>query len=197
MEGEAEPYKQKIAGRLLKMTIIFAIIGSVIIAVSMYFTALSYFELSLLIFGCGAVTLIIQWRIFYSRKPKQRPPVGIFLLYNFAGTGFLLAGIFLLFNWLGAERKEIIEQYRIVGIDMDYTYAPCCNAVLLLENNAYANEPSVRMMPYHIARKNKQLPVFRIIKRKGLLGIPILKAKEMAIEEKLQEQAKEEIVAEE
>ena len=165
----------------LTFAIIGSIIGGIITGVVISFTMLSFIYALLAAVAIALIAFLVQWKKFYSQKFIEkhfRINKAAYAMYNFA-IGICVTGILLLANWLGAGGELIMEEHRIVGIDKNYIHDSCCESVLLLENNAYEREVNMRSMPWALARKWRNKPIYHIITKKGLLGIPVFYGKEM------------------
>lgn len=162
----------------LTVTIIGVIAGNMLMLGIMSFTLMSYLYLVLAVLGIGAIAFVIQWKHFHSPEFIQknfRLPLGIYILYCIGGIAVPLCGILLLTNWLGASSAEDIEKHRVVGLDREYILDSNYDAVLLLEGDAYENDPNMRSFPYLKAIKWRNNPILGIVSYKGLLGIPVFK----------------------
>jgi len=160
----------------LTFTIIGGLVGGVLAMWMMQFTILSYYLLLAGVLTVGAVSSLVQWKFFYNPefyKKHFRMHVSIYALYNVAGIGFTVAGLFLFLNYIGASSEDVIERHRIVGLDHDYIIDSNFACVMLLENDAYKDEPEMRAVPYLDAMKRKKLPYLDLLFHKGLFGLNI------------------------
>jgi hypothetical protein len=168
------PDKKKEWHWSLTFTIAGLIIGTLFTIIIMRFTFLSVLYLIFGILVVGAIAFILQWKKFYSPEFIQkhfRLPIAIYALYNFAGIGMTASALFLSLNWIGASSQQDKERYLIKGLDHDYIIDSNYLVVLLLENDAYKDDPGMRSTPFNDAMARKEKPFFDILKRKGLFGI--------------------------
>lgn len=158
----------------LTFTIAGGLIGAIISAMIYRFTMMSYGMFALLVLVPGVLAFLIQWKYFYSPKFIQkhfRINIMVFALYNLAGIGFTFSALFLSLNWLGGSSEKSIERHKILGSDKNYV--PGSHVVLLLENDAYQDDPYMRAVPYADGKKNKTFPYLDIIYSDGLFGVKI------------------------
>jgi hypothetical protein len=162
----------------LTVTIIGVIAGNMLMLGMMSFTLMSYLYLVLAVLGIASLAFVIQWKYFHSPAFIQknfRLPLGIYILYCVGGIAVPVCGILLLTNWMGASSVEDVEKHRVVGLDRQYILDSNYDAVLLLEGDAYLDEPGMRSFPYLQAIKWRNYPILGIVSNKGLLGIPVFK----------------------
>lgn len=167
----------------LTFTIIGGLVGGILAMWMMQFTVLSYYILLAGVLAVGALSFLIQWKFFYNPefyKKHFRMHVSIFALYNVAGIGFTVAGLFLFLNYLGASSEEVIERHKIVGLDKNFIIDSNFLCVLLLENDAYKDDPAMRAVPYLDAMKRKKLPYLDLLFHKGLFGLNIFEGWRMS-----------------
>jgi hypothetical protein len=160
----------------LTFTIVGGLVGAIVAAMIYQFTMMSYGIFALLVLVPGIIAFLIQWKIFYSPKFIQkhfRINILVYALYNLAGIGFTFAAIFLSLNWLGSTSEKIMERHRILGVDRNYIVDSNYAVVLLLENDAYENDPIMRAVAFHDGMRNKSFPFLDIIYSEGLLGFNI------------------------
>lgn len=173
----------------LTFTIIGGLVGGILAMWMMQFTILSYYVLLAAVLTVGAISFMIQWKFFYNPefyKKHFRMHVSIFALYNVAGIGFSVAGLFLFLNYMGAGSEEIIERHKIVGLDKNYIIDSNFACVLLLENDAYKNDPSMRAVPYSDAMKRKKKPYLDLLFYKGLFGLNIFEGWRMSADSEIE-----------
>jgi hypothetical protein len=152
------------------------ILGGITSLIIYSFTIMSYAQFAMIVLGPGLLAFLIQWKYFFGTKFIQkhfRMNMLVYALYNFAGIGFTVASLFLLLNWLGASTEEKVERHKILGIDRDYIVDSNYLTVILLEDDAYADNPNMRSVPYADAMRRKSFPYFDIKYTDGLLGFPI------------------------
>ncbi|MFI5204580.1 MAG: hypothetical protein ACHQF2_08810 [Flavobacteriales bacterium] len=155
--------------------------GSILTMMMMSFTMLSWLYVVLGMLGVGAIAFLIQWKHFYNPvffEKYFRIHISIYLIYNFVGIGFTVVSLTLLINWLGAG-EILVERHRIVGIDNNYVRDSNALTVMLLENDAYQDDPYMRAAPYMQVRR-KTFPFFDILYRDGLFGIKIYEGYKMS-----------------
>lgn len=165
----------------LTFAILGSILGGLVTAIVLSFTMLSFVYVLLAAVCVALITALIQWRKFYSAKFIEKHfkiNIVAYGIYNLA-IAFCITGTLLLVNWLGAGGEPVMEEHRIVGIDKNYVHDSCCESVLLLENGAYEREVGMRSMPWNFARKWRKTPIYQIVTKKGLLGIPVFYGKNM------------------
>lgn len=158
----------------LTFTIAGGLIGAIISAMIFQFTMMSYGMFALIVLVPGLIGFLIQWKIFYSPKFIQkhfRLNILVYGLYNFAGIGFTCSALFFSLNWLGAGAEKLNESHKIMGIDKNWISNNY--VVLLLENDAYQNEPLYRAVPYADGKRNKTYPYLDIVYSPGLFGFKI------------------------
>jgi hypothetical protein len=160
----------------LTYTVAGGLAGAIISGLIYWFTMMSYGTFALLVLVPGVLAFLIQWKIFYSPKFIQkyfRINIMVYALYNLAGIGFTFSALFLSLNWLGASSDKVTERHRILGVDRNYIVDSNYAVVLLLENDAYENDPIMRAVPYRDGMRNKSFPFLDIIYSEGLLGFKI------------------------
>lgn len=158
----------------LTFTIAGGLIGAIVSSLIFQFTMMSYGMFALLVLVPGILAFLIQWKIFYSPKFIEkhfRINIMVYALYNLAGIGFTCAALFFTLNWLGGSSETNIERHKILGSDKNYISNS--HVVLLLENDAYENDPYMRAVPYADGKKNKTFPYLDIIYSDGLFGVKI------------------------
>jgi len=158
----------------LTFTIVGGLIGAIISGIIYQFTMMSYGMFAMLVLVPGILAFLIQWKIFYSPKFIQkhfRINIMVYALYNFAGIGFTFSALFFSLNWLGADSEKLNERYKIMGVDKNYMSNNY--VVLLLENDAYENDPYMRAVPYADGMKNKTYPYLDVFYSDGLFGVKI------------------------
>lgn len=157
----------------LTYTIAGGLTGAIVSAMIFRFTMMSYGMFALLVLVPGIIAFLIQWKIFYSPAFIQkhfRINIMVYALYNLAGIGFTCSALFFVLNWVGAGEQEI-ERHKIMGVDRNYISDS--HVVLLLENDAYENDPYMRAVPYADGKRNKSFPYLDIVYSPGLLGFKI------------------------
>lgn len=165
----------------LNVLIAGGILGGILMLAIITFTKLSYAKLFLFVAIVGILGTLLQWKKFHSPqfiKKYFRVHIVIFLMYNFFGLGFGLAGTGLLVNWMGAS-GETIEKYRILGRDDRYVWDSNFLCPLLLENDAYADNPEYRMFEFLDAIKWEENPILNVVFSNGLFGLPVYKESRM------------------
>lgn len=168
----------------LTFTIAGGLVGAILSGIIFQFTMMSYGMFAMLVLVPGLLAFIFQWKIFYSPKFIQkhfRINILVYGLYNFAGVGFTFSALFFLLNWLGASSEIESERHKILGTDRNWISNNY--VVLLLENDAYENEPQFRAVPYADGKKNKTYPYLDIKYAPGLLGFKIYHGHNVAKED--------------
>jgi hypothetical protein len=140
------------------------------------FTLISLGTLLLIAGIAGALAFVLQWKVFYSPRfieKHSRIHLGIYAVYNFIGIGFFVTALILALNLFGASDEIKVESHKIVGKDKRYLIDAGGYIVLLLENDAYADEPEMRAVPYTKGIQHKVKPYLQIGYREGLFGFRI------------------------
>jgi hypothetical protein len=166
----------------LNVTMAGGVAGGILMLWIITFTQLTYLKLFLFVAAVGILGTIIQWKYFYSQKFIQkyfRINILIFLMYNFFGLGFGLAGTGLLINWMGASSLETIDSHKIVGRDKNYIWDAATACPVLLENNAYADQPEYRAFRHSDAVTWKENNILEVVFHRGLLGLNVYEGSRM------------------